>query len=115
MSRLSLRLSVRPRPVPPYLLVLASSATLNFSNRLGRISAGMPMPVSRTLTTSSSPAAPVSRGTPTGICPFSGNLAALLRSCEIAWRTLVGSQTMPPKSGAACIESWLPLASAAVR
>jgi hypothetical protein len=45
-SRASLRVTLRPRPVPPVLLVAACSACQKGSNTSSMLSAAMPTPVS---------------------------------------------------------------------
>ena len=48
MISVSLLLMARPRPVPPYFLVVDESTWLKERNRRSNPSAGMPQPVSRT-------------------------------------------------------------------
>mmetsp|Transcript_37013 Transcript_37013/g.109095 ORF Transcript_37013/g.109095 Transcript_37013/m.109095 type:complete len:265 (+) Transcript_37013:530-1324(+) len=69
-----------PRPVPPYLRVVFLSTCLNGSNMSSSLSAGIPMPVSVTLTLASGP----SRLAPTVMLPVCVNLHALpTRLCSI--------------------------------
>ena len=94
------RLSANPRPVPPNLRVVVSSAWANRWNRRETCSGVMPMPVSRTVNTIQSPPVPGSLATPSVILPPSVNLAALLSKLNRHCRSLTASERMVPTSSA---------------
>ena len=96
--RQSLRLSASPRPVPPYLRVVAASAWEKTSNSRVSCSGVMPMPVSLTLNSIQSWPSITSRATASEIVPRSVNLQALLRRLKRAWRTFVRSARIVPIS-----------------
>jgi hypothetical protein len=68
----------RPRPVPPYARVVDASACVNGSKIARCLSGEIPMPVSRTVTSSSTSSSPTER-VPTSIMtsPRSVNLIEL--------------------------------------
>ena len=78
---------VSPRPVPPYRRVVEPSACEKASKIFFCFSAGMPMPVSRTVKCSSSESpSRLSRSARTTISPRSVNLTALPTRLTTTWR-----------------------------
>lgn len=79
ISSQSCRAMASPRPVPPCLRVIEASTCENDSKSRSRLSAGMPMPVSRTSSRSVTVFSLwASRVTLTSTCPRLVNLTALL-------------------------------------
>ena len=92
MSRTRRREIARPSPVPPYLRVVDASAWPNSSKIAARLSAGIPMPVSRTAKRTSArfPSRPAG-DTDTTTSPCGVNLMALPTRFVSTCRTRVGS------------------------
>jgi hypothetical protein len=108
----NMRLMASPNPVPPYLLAVETSAWEKAWNSLASCSGVMPMPVSCTAKTISSPLpAPGSRLTRNVMVPCSVNLLALDKRLNRIWRTRVTSARMAPRSGASSRVSVLPFFS----
>ena len=92
---------VRPRPVPPNLRVVLASACAKASKSFSSLSAGMPMPVSRTLNCSIGVASPPSASglispasaiwISTSTSPWSVNLTAFETRLTSTWRMRVTS------------------------
>ena len=80
--RQSRRLSARPRPVPPYLRVVAASAWEKASKSRASCSGVMPMPVSLTRNTIQSCPSLASRATASEIVPSIGELAGVAQEVE---------------------------------
>ncbi len=92
MSSTSLREMARPSPDPPYLRVEEESSCVKFWKRPPTLSAGMPMPVSRTENSSSAEASSSLRtATDTTTSPAWVNFTALLTRFTSTWRTRTGS------------------------
>ena len=84
----------RPRPVPPYFLVVEPSTWLNFSNTESILSAGMPGPVSRTeIRIRARAASRDSHSTAITMLPLGVNLMALPTRLVITWRIRPASPT----------------------
>ena len=81
---LTFLLKASPSPVPPYLLAEVSPLRLNCSNIESNRSGAIPIPVSRTLITASSPVRPAAREAVTLMRPSRVNLIALSISCPRA-------------------------------
>ncbi len=94
-----------PRPVPLCQAEIGCSVVRKASNTLGRSWAGIPFPVSATVTRTFSP----SRVIATRIQPRSVNRAAFTRRLSITWRIRSGSIQSAGISGEASIRSSNPL------
>ena len=94
----SLRVIARPRPVPPYFLVVPASAWPNASKRRAVCSGVMPIPVSATRKKTQLPATPTSRRTSSVTSPSLVNLAAFDSRFRSTWRTFVTSSRIEPRS-----------------
>ncbi len=100
MSEQSRRVSDSPSPVPPKRRLVEVSAWENSWNRRPICSSVMPMPVSVTSNTSTSPPSAASRRTASDTVPRSVNLHALDRRLNSDCRTLVRSARISPTAGA---------------
>src|SRR5262249_58127189 len=87
-----------PQPRAPYFSSAEASAWLTASNSRPICSGVMPMPVSETANVSHSAPSIDSRRATSRIVPCSVNLQALLSRLNSAWRTLVRSACMAPRS-----------------
>ncbi len=92
MPSTSARVIVRPRPVPPYLRVVVTSACSKLLNSRCCASCEMPMPVSSTsISSSSRPASVEPQPTRSSTVPTSVNLSALPIKLSRIWRSRIGS------------------------
>ena len=92
MPSTSARVIVRPRPVPPYLRVVVTSACSKLLNRRCCASCEMPMPVSSTsISSSSRPVSVEPQATRSSTVPTSVNLSALPIRLSRIWRSRIGS------------------------
>ena len=102
ISSASRRLIARPRPVPPNRREMDTSTWLNDRNSRPIASAGIPIPVSRTVTVISQRRADRPRGASIGwppsrssTSPDAVNLTAFDSRLMTIWRSRPGSPTMP--------------------
>ena len=95
---------VRPMPSPPCAFVEAWSTCTNNSKMWGSMSGAMPMPLSRTRSTASSP----SRSAVSQMRPFASvYLAALVRRLPTTWASRTGSASRSRDSfGSRTLKSW---------
>ena len=89
-----------PSPVPPYFVVVSSSAWVNSSNTLMTCCSFMPIPVSAISKFSHSIPAKRIGCAVTVTTPSSVNLQALVSKLIKHWRNRVSSPRMPPMSSA---------------